>query len=290
MRAHLLVLHADGSDEVHPIPDGEVVVGSGAAATIRVLAAPDLEERHFALSLRKEGCWIGVAQGSMTPVLKDGQPLVEAIVPWGSVLTIGKLSVAIHRGTPRPKGEKEADGSSRTRVMAMLFMTALLGLLALRARGNAAAGLTGIEPSPLFDAPAQCDAAGDVALTRGRESYDEAMARGQRFFYDYQDGVEAVRLLERADACLRIGGDVEASERARTATEVMRGRVEGTYHALRLRLRQDLDSHDDEAAMATLGELRELVSHREDAYTRELADLEREVRLRLGVLEATTTR
>ncbi|UJR82143.1 hypothetical protein [Sandaracinus amylolyticus] len=270
----------DGSELEAPIV-GRTTIGTSASAGVRLPADLEIEGEHLLLVPREDGCWISVARNARTPVLRDGAVLQDATVPWGARLVMGGVTLEV--GVRAGAGE----GSRvRTLLLAMVVgIAALLAVAVVRNRSARAESLRdgSLEPSALFDAPGDCADAAD-ARTEGAESLRVARARGERFRYDYQDGIAAVSAYSRAEQCFLAAGAVPAAERAQREGHAMREEIEGTYRRLRLSLQQSLDRGDDATALDTLRELRELTHHRRDDYTAYLAELERELQLDLGLL------
>jgi hypothetical protein len=285
VRAHVVITHSDGSTDVRTFEGERATLGKSLHATIPVLGAPELEDEHLLLAPRREGCWVGVRTDVAVPAAIDGAPIGDGLLPWGTTISLGRVKLTLRRGDAR--AVTLGPGASRLRVLAMVIgILCCAMMLAGRARGVIADGESELAPSPLFDAPVACDAAAEDAREQGRIAAEHAVARGERFYFDFQDGIHAVALYDRAVQCLRAAGDAESAARVEVARTALATRIDGVYLRLRLRLAQARRAPDDERALATLHQLRELTRHRDDPYTRSLGDQERELAVRLGVIDA----
>ncbi len=281
MKAQLRIKHSDGSESTHPMAGARLVVGTGPDADVALPDARDLEAQHLLLAPREEGCWVGVVSGARTPAVIGDVIHTDGVVPWGTTIAIGALRVSVERDADAK------EGLGRAPILAAMIVVAVVALLAVRSR-SAAASLEEMEdftPSPLFDAEVPCALAdGQDALSRGRELLRAGQARGERFHYDYQDGIAAVRSFEEARSCFVAAGAAPWVERTDAAEGALRADVERTYRSLRLRLAQSFDAGRQEVALDVTRQLRELTAHRDDAYTRGLAELERNLSLEIQLL------
>lgn len=278
--SRLLVTLADGSEIEHALSK-RMTLGSGGAADVR-LAGEDLEGEHLLLVPQRDGCWIATARGARTPLLRDGAVVPDGLVPWGTKLTLGGSTLDVG-------GRGAAAASSRMRPVLLalaLVVVALFALSAVRSRAARAAALVEApsEPASLFTEPRPCAVEAREAYAEAAESLRAARARGERFHYDYQDGIAAVSEYEHAEACFLVAGAVPWAERASAEGRALREEIESTERRLRLALQQQLARGEDAAALAALRELRELRRHHDDALSAELAELERELQLELGLL------
>ena len=288
MKAHVVIRSADGADDIHPL-DSECTLGRSNRAGIALTEASELEEEHLYLVPQDKGCWVSVKTGAVTPLLKDGRPMGDSVVPWGSALSLGRHTITLQKGAPRADGGAPSGGiSTPTKVIAVLLMVVIAAMFAMRRRASAAgADGGGLEPTALFDtAPASCDADPAVAEHEAEESRRAARLRGERFYFDYQDGIEAARLYARAEACYRVAGRSAEAEHAAESGAQLRTRIDESYRRLRLRLVQTLDRGESMDALEAVRRLRELTRHRDDEYTRALAAEERSLQLDLGLIGA----
>ncbi|MDQ3035494.1 MAG: hypothetical protein M3Y87_24020 [Myxococcota bacterium] len=282
MQRRLRVTLPDRSEVEHPLAK-RTTIGAGANAALRLPAELGLEDEHLLLVPRDDGCWVAIARSASVPVTRDDQPFEDGLVPWGGHISVAGVTIEIGVRTAAKEGSR-----FRTLLLAVALGTAALVTVAVvRARSASAEGLSSdaLEPSALWSAePRACHGSSQSPSGAGSEALRSARARGERFHYDYQDGIEAVSLYQSAEACLLAAGAVPAAERASAEGRVLREDVERTYRRLRLSLSQSLERGDDAEALEATRALRELTSHRDDEYTAFLAELERELQLGLGLL------
>jgi hypothetical protein len=280
-RRSIRVTLPDGSDVDHPI-DERTTIGSSAEATIAIDGEPGLDAEHLMLVPRDDGCWVSVVRGAKTPVMCDGAVITDGVAPWGATLAIASIRIELGSSAP---GARKARGRSPVLMAMIVGVAALVAFAAMRSRDARAEAIEDeTERTVLFDAPRGCGVAAEVALAHASETLRVARARGERFAFDPQDGIAAVALYEEAGACFLSAGAVPWAETAAHEGRTLREQIDGTYRRLRFALVQQLQRGRDREALETVRELRTLTSHRDDAYTQGLVDLDRSLQLGLGLI------
>ena len=259
MKARVEVRCGRGTVNVYDIDGSEAVVGSSTDATISLPALAELDPKHMLLVPRgKRGCWVSVAEGVRTPVKIGNDVLTNAMVPWGTDLQVGSISVRPCLSNPR--------GSRTSAWRAGLFIVALGGLALAAmffARDDAAATMQsgGARAHPtLFGEQSNCPSREDP-LRSGIRAEEMARSRADRYPYDPRDGVRAVQGYRVAASCYDVAGRPSDADRTRGAAQELAGRVVADYAAARLSLANAIEAERWADVLRETRHLQLLTSH-----------------------------
>jgi hypothetical protein len=244
------------------------VVGSATSADVRVSG---LEPEHLLFVPRgRRGCWVAVATTSRDPVVVDGQPFANGLVPWGQTLKVRTVTLRANRRTrnlgPLRPYFPWAGIAVAGLFLAWTFMNDSNGAEALGPR---------MLPPPLFAQKSVCPK--DVEPTaHGVYARNAADAKSERYPFDPSDGVKAVLLYREAAACFSAANlPAEAAESLRES-EPMQRKVEADYVSLSLDLDLAIAKGDKTRGLETVRALMPLLGHVADApYAVRLRQLER---------------
>jgi hypothetical protein len=170
----------------------------------------------------------------------------------------------------------------KKQVSVPVILAAAVGILAsaylffFSGTNNSIADAKGAEPSALFDDAVACSQPG-AAFNRAKECEDAATAKMQRYMFEAQDGVTAVRLGTEAEQCYLTDGKQSDAQRVRRRLDLWKQRINQDYQSARLRLRVGIQHGEMRDALSEVQTLRALVAHRNDPYTAWLEGLEREL-------------
>jgi len=279
MNPHVEITKADGTFEQHRIEGEQATLGRGPGAAITVGAA-ELDPEHMLLAPRPEGCWVSVAEGVATPVIVNGARFQNGMLAWGSVLEVGTLRLTLTDKLPPPKARQKAVGSPIA--LLMLVVVPVAGYLLLTGEEVGLPMSPDSAPPPLFDpAPNACSESGEAAAFTARESIEAAESKGDRYPFDAQDGIQAVRLYDQAAACYVAAGDPQSAARARQARGMLADRIEYDFQTHKVRLERALEYKHMADAIVEVEALRALVKHRDTPYTAWLAMLQRQLQVLL---------
>ncbi len=279
MNPHVEITKADGTFEQHRIEGEQVTLGRGPGAAITVSAA-ELDPEHMLLAPRPEGCWVSVAETVATPVMVNGSRFQNGMIAWGSVLEIGTLKLTLTDKLPPPKARQKAVSSPIA--LLMLLIVPVAGYLLLTGEEAELPLSPGAAAPPLFDpAPNACSESGDAAAFTARESIEAAESKGDRYPFDAQDGIQAVRLFDQAAACYTAAGDLQTAARARQERAMLADRIEYDFQTHKVRLERALEYKHMADAIVEVEALRAMVKHRDTPYTVWLTVLQRQLQLLL---------
>jgi hypothetical protein len=279
MDAWVVLFRPDGSRERHRIEGEQVTLGRSPTAGIPLINAEDLLPEHMLLAPRPDGCWVAVAQEAQGTARVGGKILQAAVLPWGTEIDVGQNRLQITDKLAADK-KKGGTGVSSPVVIAMFVLIPLAGWLLLSDPETDFPLATDAPHPDLFDDVASCEEDREAAVTIARDSAEEAHHRAERYPFDAQDGIEAVRLYGLAESCYRAGGLTSDSTRIGRERQALARRLEEDYRTHRLRLERALKFQRHEDALAEAQNILALTRHRQgDAYVQWLTLLERRLQL-----------
>ncbi|MCA9603622.1 MAG: FHA domain-containing protein [Polyangiales bacterium] len=274
MDPRIEVVYADGTSESFVLEKEEVVLGRSLEADISIPDARELEPQHLMLKRQQGGCWVAAAQGAQTPTLVSAKPFQSGQLPWGSELQIGPLVIVL-------TGEEATAKRSNIGiwVLALVVLGTLFGIYVWKeSRGQFVGPSTPRNYPNIMPSPVPCSVEAQVSESRGKTALDAALAKSDRYPFDPQDGIEAIRLYTEAAACLTIANNTALAARAVREGQAMQNRVMEDYRTKRLsldlvmdRLRSNPDDTDAlQEATRELNALYRLVEHTNTDYKAEL--------------------
>ena len=273
------VIHADGTSESHTVEGAQITIGSSSEADVTIRNAAELAPLQLLVMRRPGGCWVASARDAKVQPSIKGKAFDNGMVPWGTELDVGSVSVRIS-----DRDARRRPGALRSQKLLVAIGAALCAVVVLMTTG-ATTGMptTNAAPPPLFDeVVVPCP---DTALAR--RLYDEAIAeadaREGRYAYDSQEGIKAVARYREATACAALIPDEAAATAAREAGERLQGRVEGDFKTLRVALDRARSSKDLVRIGTMIKRVDRYISHRDGRYRSWLVALDHYVQ---GKLEA----
>lgn len=285
--AWLEIIREDGTLERQRLEGERITVGRSPAAGIPIPDARQLDPEHLMLAPRADGCWVAVAQGASVPVHVRGEPFQHGMVTWNSEIVIGGLKLRITDAIPK---EQKAGGDKPVSTPVLIAFFVIIPFVGWMLLSDPDVGIDltpASAPPPLFDEVTQCTTAGGTARHHADRDAEAAIAKAERYPFAAQDGVQAVRLYRRAQACYAaINAATEAQVMSREA-EVLERRIDEDQRTHRLRLDRALRQGRLPDALVETRALIEIYRHREgDAYVAWLHQLARQ--LQLAIDSATT--
>lgn len=264
------------------VDSGGLLVGSAAHCDVRLSATQVAAEQLF-FQLSADGSILAHSRDPNTLVSLKGAAFARGIVPEGSSLQIGRLSlvpsvVAARTATAAKPNQR----GSRLRLLAMALL-AVVGIVLMKPAKESSAA-TFMKAPALFDSnPVQCsEAHSDLALAAVAEWLAEARDLHERSPFAPQSGIQAVELYQRAGACLeRFGPRSAAEEAAQSAADLQR-RLELDFHAHRVRLARALEAKNAAAAAREVALVRSFIGDRTGPFSDWLSTLSRKLGLQLG--------
>ncbi len=259
MNTFVEITKQDGTSDRHPIVGQQVTLGRSGTAGISLPHAMNMELEHLLIAPRgKEGCWVAVTQGAKTPTHYKGKPFQSGMLKWNSELRVGELTIKV---TNKSTAAKDKKGPSPVLLLAVVAALAFVGYLVIFSDGtDSIPSIEGIEPPELFVENGACPTSGSPQDNAMRLE-NQAHSRGDRYFYEMRDGVEAVGLYASAAECYRSLGNSEAATRMDARKAEMTARITADYAARRLRMTRSLAEEDYEATRREVNALLSLTSH-----------------------------
>lgn len=287
MEAWLEIIREDGTLERQRLEGERITVGRSPSAGIPIPDARNIDPEHLLLAPRGEGCWVAVAQNASLPVYVRGEVFQHGMVSWGTELTIGNLKLKITDSLPKEKKSGGDKPVSAPVLIAFFVIVPLVGWMLLSDPDTGIDATPAAPPPALFDEQITCSTTGGTARHHADRDAEAAIAKAERYPFAAQDGVQAVRLYRRAQACYRAIGAANEAQLMEREGDVMERRIDEDYRTHRLRLERALRQSRLADALIETRALIELLQHREgDAYLAWLNQLARQ--LQLAIDSATT--
>jgi hypothetical protein len=280
--AWLEIIREDGTLERLRLEGERITVGRSPTATVPIPDARDLEPEHLMIAPRADGCWVAVAQGATVPVIVRGDPFQHGMLAWGTELSIANLKLRIADRLPKEQKTGDEKPVSAPILIAFFIIIPLVGWLLLSDPDAGIDATPAAPPPSLFSEAVPCPTQGGTARHRADQDAEAAIAKSERYPFSSQDGVQAVRLYLRAEACYRSVGGTEEAQAMQREGQVMQRRIEEDYRTHRLRLERALEQTRLPDALLETRALIELLRHREgDPYLAWLRQLERQLQLHI---------
>lgn len=251
---YFVEIHAAGaSAERYELPDGEAALGNGADATVRVESA-QLSAPLMIVTVQVEKALVRIPDQLPGSLNFRGEVTREAAVPWGEDLYVGGARLAF-----------VAERSDRKNSQGVLLFAALGVLVAAvvawpRGESNVATGDALVPPSFAASHPVCAEQLPDAAMSRAKRLLTTALAKEQRAPFDRRDGVEALGLLNEAQACFERAGAAEDAKKAAEQLGSWKAVLDQEYAALRLRLRMALEQNRPADALLVVRALESLLA------------------------------
>ncbi len=283
MQAYVEVVYPDGTNEVFPIEGDQATLGRSPSATVALPDVRELEPEHLLIAPRSDGVWLSPVQGAATPVMQEGKPLPPGKVAWGSWIEIGTIKVRI---TPtRPHAEEHGSESEVSPLMKVVLLLALVAAGAMFLFRNTRPELPRrtkhAPPDLVGEITGRCEASGEVARTQGEQAAEAATLHDERYPFDPQDGIQAIRLYAKAAACFDTAGLAEAAVEARSKAAALKKKIEEDFLHARFRLSRALTEKRYRDALREAKRISAFVRHVPGDYQKWVETLERRLALRV---------
>jgi hypothetical protein len=267
------LLFADGRRATSIRAESEFTLGRSERATIQVSEIAELADVQLMMIPRPEGIWISDNDEARVQALRGGKPLGSCVVPWGTELDIGSLTVRVRR---HHAATRKQHTNPTLLVIVALAGTVAVAVMLDRAPPSSLPTTTARPPALFDDQPRPCPDPARAQLHGLRAAF-EASAKEQRYPFAPQDGLAAVELYRLAAACLAEAKLDAQAMGANALGRELRRKLEDEYRALVITQRRSLRKDDSAGALiATIG-LRGLVGSQAGEYGRWLANLEAEL-------------
>jgi hypothetical protein len=279
------IQHADGRAEQLVVDSDRVLIGSGAHCEIR-LPATDASIEHVLVTYLGGGVY-AQARALNPPPMINGSPFTQATLLPASVLSVGKVQMAISvveiAETAKVIRKKTESTSPLTYVLAVVAVPLALFVF-FGDPPKEGPGAVPKEVPPLWPAvAATCpQRAADQALGFARDKKVLAEGKRERSPFHVQDGVAAVALFETAAACFRTGEDTTTAKEMDLAAEKLKKSLNEDYRAHQMRLEHAISVSDAATAQREVKTLRAMLEGQTGPYVVWLSNLDRRIALKLG--------
>jgi hypothetical protein len=273
MKASIEITRSNHSTDCRPLDGSKISLGRSSRCDIALPDEPELQAEHLFIIPDEAGCQIELTKQAPAPFSFQGRPLRKGMIPWGEDIFINRIRLRMVR---EPTEIDRKMMSPRFILVALPLLCASAWLLLGRSPAADSHDSGGVAASPLFDKPIECSQP-NLALYRAGEAERTAFAKMERYPFMHQDGVEAVRLISEARNCYQAAGEAAQVARVQKALDTWTRRLEQDYQNLRLRLRLARVGAQRDEARRTVRILRNLLSHRNDNYTKWLDRVEQKL-------------
>ena len=258
------VMFVDGRVEHHDFSQARTVVGSSPDADL-YLPLEEISERHVLLAPRQGACWVSVARNVPVPVLLAGVAVDNQEIPWGTELDIGTVTLRI--GEPTETAQKREKKHLRWLYLASAAMLLLAAMWLLQRQPMYPPKQVASAPELFGAGQQECSAAPEAGLTQASELRRAAQNYWQRYPFDSQEGIRAVRFFDRAAACFAREGETTLASDAHSQAEASRAVVERDYRSAQLQLSRALLNREHETALNYVNSLVRLTAHVSGEYS-----------------------
>jgi hypothetical protein len=252
-------------------------MGRADEADLSVPEAEELEPIHLLIMPRADGVWVSAARECRTRVTIDGKPFENGLVPRGTEIDIGSVTVHLLDPKVARKGGKGGELAMQVGIIAVCVAIAV-PLLMKRSEPGLAMPNT---PAPALFDPAETAACPSKEPGVAASLVADGYAKMVRYPYDAQDGVAAVALFDQARACMKGAGTTAGLERVDALRTRLATQMEDEYRVRRLQLAVVLANEKWDDALAEIKYLGSLLTHRPGPYVDSLRLMRQRVQLRI---------
>ncbi len=275
----------DGRNEVLTVDSDKVLVGSGAHCEIR-LPAEHAAVEHLEITMSVGAVYATTRAADRLPLLNGVEFMQSPVLP-GSVITIGgcQLEVAVVEISDNPQviKKKTEKTSPVTYLLAILAIPLAAYLILDDDEDKGQSKMPKEAPALWAKAKPACPVGEvDEATAVASDKWVSAEGKAERRPFRVQDGVNAVPLYETAAACFDVAGKAEESKLAQENADHLRRKVNEDYRAHQVRLEHALGVKDLVTAHKEVKVLRAFTEGLSGDYVVWLANIERQIQLKLG--------
>lgn len=276
MDAWVEVIRPDGTSERHRLEGERTTLGRSPVAGIPLVNSPELMPEHMLFAPRPEGCWVSIAQNAQPPAFVRGEPFGSGMLPWGTEIQVGSVRLRVLDRLPATKAG--GSFSSPVTILALVLLP-LIAWLFLSDGGEALPAVPDVPAPELFATVDACPDRGPAALHRARESAEAASHKAERYAFEAQDGVDAVRLYRVAEVCYRAADRAADARRMQRDGRALERQIDEDYRTHQLRLERALEQERFDEALLESRALVALLRHTEGPYTAWVRLLRRQLQL-----------
>ncbi|HEY0710958.1 MAG TPA: hypothetical protein VGG33_29415, partial [Polyangia bacterium] len=257
---------ADGRTKEERFEGDSIVIGSGAEAHFQITNAPEVAAAHLLVIPRGKGAWVSGARDAKVPVMYAGKVFENGLLPLGSELDIGSITLKILAP------DVQAKSSTRTIAIAAV---AMVGIYLVFPKSGSAMPQSDAPAPVLFSKPQTACPEPQRAAPRAQEAIAAADSREIRYGFDRAEGVAAVAQLGVAEMCATVGRNTRLAAEIRERRVGLETRINADYKGLQIELGRAMPREDYVTIVQCAHQLRRLTAHQPGPYTVWLAELHR---------------
>ncbi|HEY0715334.1 MAG TPA: hypothetical protein VGF45_21820 [Polyangia bacterium] len=267
---------ADGRIREERFDSESIVIGSGADAHFQITNAPEVAAAHLLVIPRAGGAWVSGAREAKVPVMYAGKTFESGLLPLGSELDIGSVTVKILG--------PEAQAKSSTRTLAIAAVAAV-GIYMVYPKSSGAMPQSDAPEPVLFNRPQSACPEPQRAGPRAIEAISAADSREIRYGFDRAEGVAAVAQLGIAEMCATVGRNPRLAAEVRARRTELETKINSDYKGLKIELSRAIAREDYITVTQCAQQLRRLTAHQPGPYTIWLAELQRKAQEKVAAAE-----
>lgn len=267
MDTRIDVVYKDGSSEPYLAAGESFIVGRSLEAQVSIPDARELEMEHLRITPDIDGCHVAVNPQASAQATVSGAPLRDGAYEWGTEIEIGDLVIVLTGDDPNKK--KTNIGPF---VAVFLILAAGFGLYVYQRTQNP---LTDLRvptafPEIIPTEKAACSGPKETSNEDAIDALNTADAKSDRYPFDPQDGIEAIRLYAKSVACAQRAGNKELVAQAATSGKKLVDKIVTDYATHRVAMARALEMEDHKAALYHTSVLISLVQHTGSPYLQQL--------------------
>jgi hypothetical protein len=267
---------ADGRTREERFESESIVVGSGAEAHFQITNAPEVAAAHLLVIPRAGGAWVSGARDAKVPVMYAGKVFENGLLPLGSELDIGSVTLKILAPDTKAK--------SSTRTFALAAVAAA-GIYMIFPKAGGAMPQSDAPEPVLFNKPQTACPEPQRAAPRAAEAIAAADSREIRYTFDRAEGVAAVAQLGIAEMCATAARNKRLSGEVNGRRTELETKINSDYKALKIELARAMAREDWVSIVQCTLQLRRLTAHQPGPYTIWLAELQRKAQEKVTASE-----
>ncbi len=267
MDTRIDVVYKDGSSEPYLAEGESFIVGRSLEAAVSIPDARELEMEHLRITPELDGCQVAVNPSAATPATVGGAAFRDGMYEWGTEIEIGDLVIVLTGDDPNKK-------KSNVGPLVAIFLVAAASFgfyVYQRTQDHLAdVKVPTAFPEIIPTERASCDSPKEAAAEDAVDALNTADAKSDRYAFDPQDGIEAIRLYAKAVACAQRAGDKQVVSHAATSGKKLVDKIITDYATHRVAMARSIEMEDHKAALYHTSVLIALVQHTGSPYLQQL--------------------
>lgn len=211
------VITREGERRVFEISKGQNLLGSSSRASVPLPDIRDLAKEHLLLIPEAKGCWVSTHKMASLQPSVGGRAHPNGLLKWGTEFYLGELLCRLVANTIDP--DETASKQTSPSAVIVFGSMGIAAVVLWMTFGQDGAGpamatrkdfLSALEKE-MFDQNRRCDlnleAPEHVHILNTRA--ESAFAKAERYPFEPSDGVEALSIYGKLNACLKSAQDEE---------------------------------------------------------------------------------